>query len=111
MSNHGNDEFSRHLNGADESPPTDKLREILGQALDDALPAKKLTERDEGPISFDIGHTGGRVVMNFGKSIQWIGLSPIQARDLAFMLLSHADAAPIIGGAGRKDSKITATAK
>jgi hypothetical protein len=46
-------------------------------------PEGKLTPKDEGEIKFVVVTTDGKVVINFGTPITWIGFSPQQARELA----------------------------
>lgn len=53
-------------------------------------PAGKLTPEDEGGINFRIGTMNGRVVMDFGTQVAWIGMLPNEARQLAGLLVHHA---------------------
>jgi hypothetical protein len=50
------------------------------------FPDGKLTVNDEGELALQIGALKGRVVMEFGKPIASLGLTPEQARDLARLL-------------------------
>jgi hypothetical protein len=36
----------------------------------------KLTQSDEGELEFKITPYKGRVIMDWGKLVQWIGLTP-----------------------------------
>lgn len=47
------------------------------------FPEGKLTGEDEGEIRLAVGVHEGKVVVNFGKPVAWIGFSPQQARELA----------------------------
>jgi hypothetical protein len=47
------------------------------------FPEGKLTGEDEGEIKIAVGVHEGKVVVNFGKPVAWIGFSPQQARELA----------------------------
>ncbi len=50
----------------------------------------KLTENGEGESSFEVTAFQGKVVVNFGKSIESMGLSAEQARQLALALRQRA---------------------
>lgn len=54
------------------------------------FPAGKLTKTDEGAIQFAVGHENGKVVMDFGTPVHWVGMPPQQAVELAQSLLDHA---------------------
>lgn len=54
------------------------------------FPGGKLTPDDEGQIQFAVGELEGKVVINFGKPVVSIGMSPIEARQLAKSLHAHA---------------------
>lgn len=55
-----------------------------------AYPEGKLTEADEGAIQFAIGEQNGKVVIDFGTSVHWLGLTAQQAADLASDLMKWA---------------------
>ena len=67
--------------------------EMLGATGE--FPGGKLNEHDEGELQFRIGADTERkkVVIDFGKSISWIGFNPEDARELAIALLEAADKA------------------
>jgi hypothetical protein len=46
----------------------------------DKYPEGKLTESDDGELEFKIAVFEERVIMDWGKPVQWIGLSPAGAR-------------------------------
>lgn len=56
------------------------------------FPHGKLNEQDEGAIKMAIGYdqSKGVVMVNFGKPVAWFGLPPPEARELARLLLLHA---------------------
>lgn len=54
------------------------------------FPEGKLTPKDEGAIQFAIGVEKGKVVLDFGTSVHWVGMSPQQAADLGSLLLKRA---------------------
>lgn len=51
-----------------------------------AFPDGKLTENDEGELRIGITSHKGSVVLNFGKPVQSIGMTPKQARGLIRLL-------------------------
>jgi hypothetical protein len=54
------------------------------------FPQGKLTARDEGEIRVAIGTVDGKVVLNFGSSVAWIGFTPEQAREIAAAMIEQA---------------------
>lgn len=54
------------------------------------FPEGQLTESDEGSIQFAVGETDGKVIIDFGTPVHWLGLNPQQAADLASLLLKRA---------------------
>jgi hypothetical protein len=46
---------------------------------------------DQGGIYVQIGQVRGRIVLNFGKQLSWLGMSSTEARALAIVLNQHAD--------------------
>ena len=70
-------------------PIEDRLKFKLGAT--GRFPEGKLTSTDEGEIRIAIGHTGGKVVIDFGKPTAWIGFTPAQARQIANDILKHAE--------------------
>jgi len=53
-------------------------------------PEGKLNEHDEGQLQVAVGVENGRVVIGFGKRVEWVGFSPDQAAHIAALLLKHA---------------------
>lgn len=93
MAHHGSGPF-------DEDPERvaarDKLmKELLASssqfrgALGD-FPEGTLSKADEGSIQFAIGEKNGKVVLDFGTPVTWIGMNPQQAADLASSLFKRA---------------------
>lgn len=64
-----------------------ELKEQYNLGETGLFPDGKLTEKDEGEIKIAIGEMGGRVIMNFGKPITWIGFTKEQAKGIAESLL------------------------
>jgi hypothetical protein len=56
------------------------------------FPDGHLTAADEGEIAIAVGRHDGNVVIEFGKSTKWVGFPPRQAREIAALLLKHAEA-------------------
>ena len=54
-------------------------------------PDGKLNADDEGEIAISVGSDDGNVIMEFGTSVKWLGFPPGQAREIATMLIKHAD--------------------
>ena len=62
-----------------------KFRGAIG-----SYPEGHLTPTDEGAIQFAVGESNGKVVVDFGTPVQWLGMSVQQAADLASSLLKKA---------------------
>jgi len=54
------------------------------------FPEGQLTKADEGSIQFAIGEQGGKVVIDFGTPVHWVGMTPQQAADFASAVLRRA---------------------
>lgn len=57
------------------------------------FPNGKMTPADQGEIVIGIARVDGRVVVNFGKAVAWLGLKPGEARGVADALTKHANEA------------------
>ncbi len=57
------------------------------------FPEGALTPDDEGELRMAVATQGGKVVIAFGKAIEWLALPPRKARELATMLQQYADRA------------------
>ncbi len=55
------------------------------------FPQGKIDPTDEGEIRLAIGHKDGKVIVDFGTKVVWIGFDPKQARELAATIIKHAD--------------------
>ena len=53
-------------------------------------PQGKLTPRDDGALNIAITDINGKIVLNFGYPVQWIGFGPEEAIALAGMLTDRA---------------------
>jgi len=82
------DALSSLFNKQDAADEITALREHLGAT--GRHPQGALTEDDEGGINIGVTVAGGKVVMAFGKHIDWVGFDAEQARDLAQTFLDRA---------------------
>ena len=99
MGHHGSEPFDdpEHLRRLEKSHG-EKLENLKKKLLDTSafrgalgdFPDGQLTSRDEGAIQFAIGDTDGKVVIDFGTPVAWLGMSPQQAADFAAALLERA---------------------
>ena len=55
------------------------------------FPDGKLTENDEGEIAIGITEKDGRVIIAFGKPIEWIGFTAEEVKDLGKLLIQKAN--------------------
>lgn len=65
-----------------EQPDPD-MAKLLGLGPTKKFPEGKLNDKDEGEIKIAIGISNGKVVINFGSPVAWIGFSAQQARQIA----------------------------
>ena len=96
MAHHGNEDSkpTENPNILDFLEEVNKLKNKLNDEKLGAtgkFPQGKLTENDEGEIKISIGSSKGKVVIDFGKSIAWIGFDPQQAHEIADLIKRHAD--------------------
>lgn len=54
------------------------------------FPQGKLNSNDEGELALGITHDKGKVIIDFGKPVAWIGFDPKQAKEIARMFELHA---------------------
>lgn len=78
---HGPEDAARRRE--DASKAMQRLTDALELGATQQHPEGMLTSDDEGEIKIAIGVHEGKVVINFGKPVSWIGFSPAQARALA----------------------------
>lgn len=62
----------------------------LGLGPTGQYPQGKLTETDQGEIQIAIAVVGGKVVINFGSPVAWIGFDPDQAKEIGRLLTEKA---------------------
>lgn len=90
MSHHGSEPFDGEHEGirkllSEMKASTSNFRGPIG-----AYPDGMLTKHDEGSIQFAIGEKDGKVVLDFGAPVAWIGVTPQQAMDIAATLMKRA---------------------
>lgn len=54
-------------------------------------PMGSLDKSDEGEIAFGVASHRGKVIINFGKPVAWLGMDARQAAGLAALLIQHAN--------------------
>lgn len=79
-------------------PMTPGLLEKLGLGATGKFPEGKLVEHDEGEIQFSVRTFEGKVIIEWGKSVKWIGMNATQALELAACLIRHAASTFLISG-------------
>lgn len=57
------------------------------------FPKGKVSADDEGELRMAMGNKEGKVILEFGKPIKWVGLDPSDADALIAGLTKHAKAA------------------
>ena len=96
MSNHGQNPFDFGDDGRPEfQKRQERIRELMDSVADfrgalGQFPEPALTKDDEGAIQFAIGERDGKVVVDFGTSVHWLGMTPQQAADFASTILKRA---------------------
>lgn len=55
-----------------------------------SFPKGQLDKSDEGEIRIGITAIDGKVVLNFGKPVVWIGFDPMQAMEIGTLLIKRA---------------------
>ena len=55
------------------------------------FPDGSIDKTDEGEIQFGVTSHRGKVIINFGKPVAWLGMDARQAASLAALLIRHAN--------------------
>lgn len=92
MAHHGSNPFDGDL------PEFQSRQKLMRELLDTtgfrgaigSFPEGQLTKSDEGSIQFAVGEQNGKVVIDFGTPVHWLGMTPQQAADLASTILKRA---------------------
>ena len=53
-------------------------------------PERRLTDKDEGALQYAVAQTGGKIIINFGTPVSWIGMNPEDAEAMANVLMAKA---------------------
>ena len=69
----------------------EKLVKEMGLGATNSFPMGKLNKNDRGELKLAIGEENGKIVLNFGKPVAWIGFSPEQAMEIALSLMEHSN--------------------
>lgn len=95
MSHHG---FEPFPGSGEEEPGFQKRAALMRELLNTtgfrgaigAYPEGKLNKADEGNIQFAVSEQDGKVVIDFGTPVAWVGMSPQQAIDFASTVINRA---------------------
>lgn len=96
MAHHGPNPFDF---GDDDRPQFQKRQELLRDLMNSTAkfrgaigthPEGQLVKEDEGAIQFAIGERDGKVIVDFGTPVHWLGMTPQQAADFASTILKRA---------------------
>ena len=85
--------MSNHSPDPRDTPIPEAIARMLHEPLrgnTGRFPEGKLTPHDEGEIQFAIGVKDGKVCVDFGTPVKWLGMQPTQALELASSLIKHA---------------------
>ncbi len=87
MSHHSQEDQERIL---ELNKEMGDLKTVLGET--GKFPDGELNSEDEGEIMFAVATTpNNRIIMHFGKTVTWVGMTPAEARSLAALLEYRAD--------------------
>jgi hypothetical protein len=67
----------------------DFLKKQLGATGE--FPKGKIHETDQGELRFIVFNRDRKIILEFGKPVEWMGLDPSDARGLAELLVKHAN--------------------
>lgn len=83
-----------HGDKVDQAMSTMAAMLQVGDALGPTgrFPGGKLTETDKGEVVFEVGAFKGKVIVNFGTSLMYMGMSPKEARRFGSLLIQKANA-------------------
>lgn len=81
------------------SQPDPKIKDLMAAAFLEVeelgatglFPGGALSEFDEGEIKFRATYAGGKVLVDFGKPVHWLGMSSDEAKQFARVLLDLAN--------------------
>ena len=80
-----------HGSDVPDAALSDELKDLFKElGATGKHPEGKIHDSDEGEIKFAVGAKDGKVVVEFGKPVAWIGMHPNQAIQLARTLKTRA---------------------
>lgn len=85
--------MSHHSDDHNDNPLPEAIRKALVDPLIGATglhPEGKITGSDDGGIQFAVGVKDGKVVLDFGTPVVWLGMNPGDALKLAETLIQNA---------------------
>ena len=115
MGHHSSDEPSDEMIAAMKRMNDDLKKEGIEQKVLAAespkfgatgeYPEPPIDRTDEGQIIFGVTSHRGKIILNFGKPVAWMGMDAHQATELAAMLLKHAARCRDIGPEQKSEAK------
>jgi hypothetical protein len=90
MSNHSNQQDPEMAEFVKRQFEQIRKATNLGLGPTGQFPEGKLTQADKGEIKIAITSYQGKVVIDFGSQVTWIGFTPEQAEQMAHSLLEKA---------------------
>ena len=95
MAHHGSEPFDGMPEDPEKKIARNKLmRDLLSttgfRGSLGEFPESQLTKTDEGSIQFAIGEKDGKVVIDYGTPVHWIGMTPQQAAEFASLIMKRA---------------------
>lgn len=87
MSNHSGSIDKEMHSAVMESLMKEHLNENIGPT--GKFPEEKLTKKDDGELAFAVGEKDGKVVIEFGTPVSWIGFKPDQSISLGRLLIKR----------------------
>ena len=79
--------------GGDPRGVPEFVRQMLEEPLKGATgtyPEGRLGQHDDGAIQFALGERDGKVILDFGNPVSWLGMNPQQAVALAEAIIAKA---------------------
>jgi len=83
----------------EEPSPKNAIDKIFEKAAQDLelgkmnnFPEGRISGSDEGELRLAVTDHDGKVILNFGKPVAWVGFTAEQAREIGTMLIRRSDA-------------------
>lgn len=68
--------------------PEDLAKRLVGPT--GKFPGGKIGPDDDGELMIAVSHKGGKVIINFGVAVEWVGMTPEEAKFVADALTTKA---------------------